>query len=165
MASPTTLHIGRPRGGGGLREGGEGVQGGAPPRPCRNAAYPLGTAKMYHTGAVGIYIVMMSEDRQCNLFFGVHTLCPHLNTTRSHKQETQQSTCSWQLCCPACAHNGLHEQDACGRQRTSRSCRTIMAAYLTKSHSVTIGVFRKSVQRAFCAALYASCLIFPLHLS
>ena len=22
----------------------------------------------------------------------------------------QQSACLWQLCCPACAHNGLHEQ-------------------------------------------------------
>ena len=27
------------------------------------------------------------------------------------------------------------------------------------------GVFRKSVEHAFCATLYASCLFFPVHLS
>ena len=33
------------------------------------------------------------------------------------------------------------------------------------SHRVAIGVFRKSVEHAFCATLYASCLFFPVHLS
>ena len=45
------------------------------------------------------------------------------------------------------------------------SCHTMMAACLTNSHRSAIGVFRKSVEHAFCAALYASCLFFPLHLS
>ena len=41
----------------------------------------------------------------------------------------------------------------------------IMAACVTNSHTVAIGVFRKGVEHAFCVALYASCLFFPLHLS
>ena len=46
-----------------------------------------------------------------------------------------------------------------------QSCRAIMAACLINSHRGAIGVFRKSVEPAFCATLYASCLFFPVHLS
>ena len=48
---------------------------------------------------------------------------------------------------------------------TSQSCRAIMAACLTNPHRIAIGLFGKSVEHAFCAALYASCLFFPPHLS
>ena len=34
-----------------------------------------------------------------------------------------------------------------------------------RNQKVLRKVFRKSVEHAFCAALYASCLFFPLHLS
>ena len=46
-----------------------------------------------------------------------------------------------------------------------QSCRAIMAACLINSDRVALGVFRKSVEHAFCATLYASCLFFPVHLS
>ena len=80
------------RGGGGLGEGSRGSRG-EPPPPCRNAAYPQETAKKYYTDPFSIYMchnngIIMSQDRQCNSSFWVHTLCPHLNTTRKHKQET-----------------------------------------------------------------------------
>ena len=46
-----------------------------------------------------------------------------------------------------------------------QSCRAIMAAHLINSDRLALGVFRKSVEHAFCATLYASCLFFPVHLS
>ena len=45
-----------------------------------------------------------------------------------------------------------------------QSCRAIMVAHLINSDSVALGVLRKSVEHAFCATLYASCLFFPVHL-
>ena len=56
-------------------------------------------------------------------------------------------------------------KNSCGRQRTSRFCRAIMAACPTNVHRVAIAVFRKGVEHAFCVALYASCLFFPLNVS
>ena len=39
-----------------------------------------------------------------------------------------------------------------------QSCRAIMAACPINSHRVALGVFRKSVEQAFCTTLYAFCL-------
>ena len=44
-------------------------------------------------------------------------------------------------------------------------CRAMMAARLINLDRVALVVFRKSVEHAFCATLYASCLFFPVHLS
>ena len=60
---------------------------------------------------------------------------------------------------------GCMSKNSCGRQRTSRSWRAITAACVINSCKVAIGVFRNSVEHAFCATLYASCLFFPVHLS
>ena len=46
-----------------------------------------------------------------------------------------------------------------------QSCRAMMAARLINLDRVDLVVFRKSVEHAFCATLYASCLFFPVHLS
>ena len=45
-----------------------------------------------------------------------------------------------------------------------QSCRAMMAARLINLDRVALVVFRKSVEHAFCATLYASCLFFPVHL-
>ena len=58
----------------------------------------------------------------------------------------------------------LHEQKLM-RQTTSRPWRAITAACVINSCRVAIGVFRNSVEHAFCATLCASCLFFPIHLS
>ena len=46
-----------------------------------------------------------------------------------------------------------------------QSCREILATCLINSDRVALGVFIKSVEHAFCATLYTSCLFFPVHLS
>ena len=46
-----------------------------------------------------------------------------------------------------------------------QACRAIVAACLINLHRVALGVFKKTVEHAFCATLYASCLFFPIHLS
>ena len=56
-------------------------------------------------------------------------------------------------------------KNSCGRQRTSWSWRAITAACVINSCRVAIGVFRNSVEHAFCATLCASCLFFLVHLS
>ena len=104
--------------------------------------------------------VVMSRNRQCNSSFWVHTLCRHLNTTRQKMCMLPQSTCSWQLCCPACAHNGLHEQQI---MRHAAHLTVLSHHYGCLSYRVAIGVFRKSVEHAFCIV----CLLpfLPLHRS
>ena len=67
---------------GGWRGGG-GPGGSAPGPPlCRNAACLQGTAKCTTLTHSAYTFVIMSEDRQCKSSFWVHTLCPHLHTTR-----------------------------------------------------------------------------------
>ena len=102
--------------------------------------------------------VVMSEDRQCNSSFCVHTLCPHLSTTRRKIRMLQQSAYLWQLCCPACVHNGLHEQEL---MRQAAHLAVLSCHYGCLSYNLAQSC-HWSVQRkcghALCAALYASCL-------
>ena len=69
-------------------------------RNC-NAAHPQGTAMQHirkelqcSTSARNCksdHVCCLSGDRQGNSSFWVHTLCPHLNTTRQHKHETRKN--------------------------------------------------------------------------
>ena len=92
---------------GGLGEGGR--FRGEPPAEMQHIRKELQNCTTQNHSAFSF--VVMSEDGQCNSSFWVHTLCPHLNTSMQHKQETRRSACSWQLCCPGCAHDGPHEQE------------------------------------------------------
>ena len=68
----------RGEGGRGSRGGREGVQGGAPPPPCRNEPYPPGIAKMHHTDAFSISLGDGGEYANFLGFGGSVPLLPHL---------------------------------------------------------------------------------------
>ena len=76
--------------------------------------------------------VITFEKKQCNLFLGVHTLCPHA------KKKRRNARC----------HRILRQK--CFKVgRTGRSCRAIMATCLTSSQRLAIGVFRNKCGTCF----------------
>ena len=124
---------------------GGGVQGGWVPPAAKMQHIGKGLQKCTTLTHSAYAFVILSEDRQCNSSFWVHTLCPHLNTTRKHKQETRRKAQCHQMLCKRSIRVGLF----------SWSCLAIMAACLTNSHRAATGVFGKSVEHALCAALFA----------
>ena len=80
----------------GSRGGGRGPGGGG---ACRNEPYQPGIAKMHHIDPFSIHICHNIGAQVLKSSFWVHTLCPHLNTTRQHKQETRWNTQCYQIVC------------------------------------------------------------------
>ena len=79
------------RGGALLARRGEGGRWsrGEPLPTCRNEPYPPEIVNMHHTDPFSIHICHNACTQVINSSFWVHTLGPHLNTTRQHKQETR----------------------------------------------------------------------------
>ena len=90
-------------------------------------------------------------------------------TTRQHKQlivieffvKTQAELAPSELDSPLSSSFELEEEP----EESELDDDPLWLVVLQTRNRFAIGVFRKNVEYAFCAALSASCLFFPLHLS
>ena len=75
--------------------------------------------------------------------------------------EDQSELGSLELDSPMSSSSELEEEPA----ESELDDESLLGADTSERTPSAIGVFRKSVEHAFCATLYASCLFFPVHLS